>query len=228
MFATAMFATIVADAPLAANIPGGTNRGKAFYANSQATPAILPIQSKDPEHLGLGKMLVASRHLGDPNFAETVILLVQYDEGGVVGLVLNHRTKVPLSRALDGNQAAKDLSDPLYLGGPVDPYSAQALLKSSAKLDGAKPVFDGVNLVASKALFNKTLSARTAPNAFRVYLGYAGWHKEQLQKEVELGAWFIFPADAGTVFNSDPDSLWPEMIRKTEMKFAENQPALVH
>jgi hypothetical protein len=42
---------------------------------------------------------------------------------------------------------------------------------------------------------------------------------------VELGAWFIFQADAGTVFDSDPDSLWPQMIQKTELKLAGSGPA---
>jgi hypothetical protein len=46
-----------------------------------------------------------------------------------------------------------------------------------------------------------------------------------VRKEVALGAWFIFPADATTVFNSDPDSLWRQMIRKTELNLAENGPA---
>ena len=63
---------------------------------------------------------MASRDLGDPNFAETVVLLVHYDDEGVVGLILNRRTDVPLSRVLEGLKAAKDRSDPVYLGGPVE------------------------------------------------------------------------------------------------------------
>jgi len=42
---------------------------------------------------------------------------------------------------------------------------------------------------------------------------------------VELGAWFIFPPDAETVFDSDPDSLWLQMIQKTELKLAGSEPA---
>jgi putative AlgH/UPF0301 family transcriptional regulator len=57
-----------------------------------------------------------------------------------------------------------------------------------------------------------------------VYLGYAGWTQDQLRKEVELGAWFFFPAETSTVFNPDPDSLWPEMIRKTELQLASSEP----
>jgi len=47
----------------------------------------------------------------------------------------------------------------------------------------------------------------------------------QLQKETELGAWFVFPGDAETIFKSEPDFVWPQMIRKTEMQMARNESA---
>jgi len=193
-----------------------------FPVESQAPPAgFLPVQFKNSKSLGAGKVLVASRNLGDPNFAKTVILLVRYDAQGVLGLVLNHRTDVPLSRVLDSLKAAKGRSDPVYLGGPLETAAAFALYQSPAKPEGAEHVFGGVYLINSKPLFEQTISAQPKPDVFHVYLGYAGWTQDQLRQEVELGAWFIFPAEAGTVFNADPDSLWPEMIRKTEMQYAE-------
>jgi putative transcriptional regulator len=198
----------------------------AFHPKSETLPAdLLPVQSKNAKNLGIGKLLVASRNLGDPLFAKTVILLVRYDAQGVLGLILNHRTQVPLSRVLENLKAAKDRSDPVYLGGPVEMPAVFALFKSPAQIEGAEHVFDSVYLIAAKSLFEQTISNRPDPNVFHVYLGYAGWTQEQLQKEVEVGAWFIFPAEASTVFNADPDSLWPEMIRKTELQFALNEAA---
>jgi len=188
----------------------------------------LPIQSKKAADLGAGKLLVASRELGDPNFAETVVLLVRYDAEGVVGLILNRRSHVPLSRVLEGLKAAKDRSDPVYLGGPVETPAVFALLQSPAKLDGAEHIFGGVYLISTKPLFEQTISARPDPDVFHVYLGYAGWTRDQLRKEVELGAWFIFPADSGAVFDSNPDSLWSQMIRKTELKLALSLPAQIN
>ncbi len=193
--------------------------------NKFDVPVLLPVQSKNTKDLGAGKLLVASRDLGDPHFAETVILLVHYDKEGVVGLILNRRTDVPLSRVLEGTRAAKDRSDKVYLGGPVETPAVFALLQSPAKVEGAQHIFGAVYLISTKALFDQTISARPDPNTFHVYLGYAGWSEEQLQREVELGAWFIFRADAGTVFNSDPDSLWSRMIRKTELNLAGSEPA---
>jgi putative AlgH/UPF0301 family transcriptional regulator len=192
---------------------------EGIHAGSKIPPTVLvPVQSRNVKNLAAGKLLVASRDLADPNFIETVILLVRYDAQGVVGLALNRRTHVPLSRVLGDLKAAKDRSDPVYLGGPVDTPVVFALFRSSAKIEGADSIFGGVYLITAKPLLEKTISSRPAPDVFHVYLGYAGWNTVQLQKEVELGAWFIFPADAGTVFNSDPDSLWSSMIQKTELK----------
>jgi putative transcriptional regulator len=194
-----------------ANRLGRSNWVKAFRAKNEVRPTIfLPVQSKNAKDLGAGKLLVASRGLADPNFAETVVLLVHYDAKGVVGLILNRRTDVPLSRVLEGLKAAKDRSDPVYSGGPVETPAVFALLRSPAKLEGAEHIFGGVYLISTQTLFEQTFSSRPDPGVFHVYLGCAGWTYDQLRKEVELGAWFIFPADASTVFNSDPDSLWSQ------------------
>jgi|SRR5215831_84804 len=186
----------------------------------KSTAIFLPVQSRNPKDLGPGKLLVASRELGDPNFAQTVILLVHYDNDGVIGLMLNRRTDVPISRVLDQFRTAKDLSDPVYLGGPVETPTVFALLRSTDKLEGAEHVFGGVYWIASKPALEKTISSHPDPAAFHVYLGYAGWTADQLKTEVRLGGWFIFQADDQTVFSAKPNSLWHEMIKKTELKMA--------
>jgi putative AlgH/UPF0301 family transcriptional regulator len=221
----AVLATIVVHAPQVANTWDVANRVGASYAKGQISPAVpLPVQFKNPELLGVGKILVASRNLGDPYFAQTIILLVQYDAGGVVGLILNRRTELPVSRVLGEYPAAKDRSDPVYFGGPVDSQQIRALRKLPTNLDGATQICHGVYQIATKAQLERALADRPAPKAFHVYLGYAGWQGDQLRKEMELGAWFVFPGDVETVFSSDPDSLWPQMIRKTELQMARNEP----
>ena len=215
----ATLATVVAFAAVGAVHP-------ALKADAQPGP--LPsVQSKDIRSLGVGKLLVASRDLGDPSFAQTVIVLVRYDSQSVLGLVLNKRTDFPVSRVLKGFKAATKRSDPVYLGGPVDTPMVFALYQSSSRVAGADHVFGKVYLITTKPVFEQTLSVQPDPSVFHVYLGYAGWNRDQLQKEVELGMWFIFPADANAVFNSAPDSLWQQMIRKTTLNFADNWPVIV-
>ena len=208
-----------------ANQPGRSNWANAVRTKSELPAVFVPVQSKDAKHLGVGKLLVASRDLVDPNFTKTVILLVHSDDQGIVGLILNRRTDLALSRVLEGPPGTKDRSDPAYLGGPVEVPAVTALLQSSTKVEGADHIFGGVYLIYTKTIFDQTLAARPAPEVFHVYLGYAGWTNDQLRKEVELGSWFIFPADIDAVFNSDPGSLWPQMIRKTEQKLADSEQA---
>jgi putative AlgH/UPF0301 family transcriptional regulator len=197
---------------------------KIFRTKDELLPALsLPVQFKNPQDLGVGKLLVASRGLSDPDFARTVILLVRYDKKGALGLILNRRTDVPLSQVLD-LKTAKDRSDPVYLGGPVGPSTVFALFQSSARMEKAENIFGGVYLISDTALFEQTISARPEPGVFHVFLGYAGWTQDQLRTEAQSGAWFVFPADAATVFNSHPDSLWLQMIQKAELQLAKTEP----
>ncbi len=168
-----------------------------------------------------GTFLVASRDLADPNFVHTVVLLVRYDEeNGALGLVINRQSEVPLSRVFAELKEAKDRMDPIYIGGPVEEGSVLALLKADAKPKDADRVFGDVYLISSKALLEKTLASGTEADRFHAYLGYAGWAREQLEREVELGAWHVMPAEASSVFHSDPDSVWQRLIRRTEMRIA--------
>lgn len=180
----------------------------------------LPIQSRDPKALGPGKLLVASRELGDPNFAQTVILLVHYDTDGVVGLMVNRRTNLPISRVFTELKTAKDVSDPVYLGGPVETPTVFALLRSKNKLENSEHVFGDIYWISAKAVLEKTVSSHPDPSVFHVYLGYAGWTTDQLRSEVRLGGWFIFQGDNKTIFNANPDSLWRQMIKKTDLDMA--------
>jgi putative AlgH/UPF0301 family transcriptional regulator len=173
------------------------------------------------DDLAVGRLLVAGRDLGDPNFAKTAILLVHFKEGqGAVGLVVNKRTDVPISRVFHDLKEASGHSDPVYIGGPVELNSVLALLKSASKPEGAEKVFGDVYLISDKVLLTRTLASHAEPTVFHTYIGYAGWSAGQLEHEVELGAWHIMPAEVGTVFHSDPDSVWERLIRKTETQIA--------
>ncbi|HEY6393542.1 MAG TPA: YqgE/AlgH family protein [Bryobacteraceae bacterium] len=172
--------------------------------------------------LASGKFLVASRDLGDPNFAGTVVLLLKFDEDeGALGIIVNRRTDVPLSRVFESVKSAKDRTDAVYIGGPVEPGSVIGLLKSSAKVEDASRILPGIYLISGRAPLEKT-AAEAPPGAFHAYLGYAGWGPGQLENEIDLGGWRVLPADAAMVFDPDPDTLWEKLIRRTELRIAQS------
>ena len=169
-----------------------------------------------------GKLLIARESLTDANFARSVILIVQYDgEKGAMGLILNRRTTIPVSRLFPKSKKA----DPVYLGGPVETTTAQAVGRLATKADQVTHVLGDVYATGNKEFIEKAIAAGARPSRFRIYVGYAGWGAGQLEGEIELGAWSVLKGRVESMFDDDPDTLWPRLTkeaeREAEMQIAE-------
>lgn len=174
-------------------------------------------QSKRPEDLGVGKILVTPRDAADPHFAESVILIVRYSNGEAVGLMVNRRTTVPVSDVLHEIKGASKHSEPIFVGGPVELDTVLALTRASKKPDYADGVLGDIYLIGARTGIEKALAAPDA-SGLHVYLGYCGWGPHQLENEVRLGAWYIFDRSQDLSFDSDPSTLWTRMISRTEQQ----------
>ena len=182
--------------------------------------AILPAQSTRTEDLAVGKFLVTPRDAPDPNFAESVILLVHYDSQSALGLMINRRTTIPLSRALHSLKGAELRTDPAYIGGPVETDSAMAMIRSSAKPDAGVHVMERIYLIPTRTALENALAAGKSGDDLRVYVGYCGWGPGQLDNETRLGAWYIVNGDARLVFDPNPDTVWSRLIARSESRIA--------
>jgi putative transcriptional regulator len=172
------------------------------------------------KELAVGKLLVAARDVPDRRFAETVILLTEFDEQGAMGLIVNQRTEITLGRLLPNLAQPQAKATTVFLGGPVATDGILALLRSdAAPADGLHIVAD-VYLVGSRELLDDMFSGETGADRFRVYVGYAGWSPGQLDRETALGAWHVFDGDSDVVFDPDPGSVWSRQILRTETRVA--------
>jgi putative transcriptional regulator len=124
-----------------------------------------------------------------------------------------------ISRALEELKGAKGRTDLIYAGGPVGRSDVLALVRSGTKMEEAEHVFGEVYMVNSAGPLEKTMAGNGA-DTLHIFVGYAGWTPRQLEGEVELGAWFIFPGDAATVFAANPESVWRRLIERTEDRVA--------
>ncbi len=179
----------------------------------------LPAQSKKVEDLGAGKVLVMERQTADPVFGQSVILLIEYSAGGVVGVMLNHSSDVPLSRLREVEGTAKR-SDTLYVGGPVEIEQVTALVRMPTAPPDAIHVAGDLYAVQSKPGLEAALKASKGPDGLRVYLGYCGWVIPQLQNEVNSGSWYIFDRGEQFAFDSAPGTLWSRLIGRAELRLA--------
>ena len=160
-----------------------------------------------------GRLLVSTPGLGDPNFERAVVLLLEHDPEGALGVILNRPTDTAVGEVLPDWQ---DLtSDPpvVFAGGPVDGTAAICLGSTrpgvvNAAVQAVSPTLGVVDLDSDPAL----LAADVA--YIRVYAGYAGWGAGQLDAEVEAGGWIVVDCLPPDPFTASPLTLWRGVLRR--------------
>lgn len=159
-----------------------------------------------------GHLLVATPALLDPNFRRTVILVLEHQDAGCLGIVLNRPTQTPLVDVVPQWQPLAADPGVVFLGGPVSPSGAIGLC--------APPPVPGVaDLAAGGLVATADLSRAPADNppglrGLRVFAGYAGWGEGQLEAEISAGAWYVVDAEPGDAFGAQPDQLWGAVLRR--------------
>lgn len=161
-----------------------------------------------------GMLLVATPSLLDPNFVDSVVLLLDVDENGALGVVLNRPSPVPVAEVLGDWAAVVAEPEVLFRGGPVGTDGALAVAQLSDPDDeplGWRAVYGAfgiVDLDTPVELLEGSLSS------LRIFAGYAGWGAGQLDGEVETGSWYVVPAEEADVFRLDPAELWRDVLRR--------------
>jgi putative transcriptional regulator len=167
----------------------------------------------------VGRLLVATPMLDDPNFRRGVVLVVEHDpREGTLGVVLNRPTEVPVGRVLPPWATLVTGPSVVFQGGPVALDSALALARVPGDDDPLGwRALDGLPAVSRLGLVDldappEVLAAEVTE--LRVFAGYAGWSAGQLRSEIEEGAWFVLPGDPRDVFIDDPEQLWRRVLRR--------------
>jgi len=163
-----------------------------------------------------GVFLVASPTMTDPNFSETVILIVEHGPGGSLGVVLNRSTRVLLSDALPEINMLKGTTHRLFAGGPVEPTRLVMLFRFKEPPEDAQSVFDGVYVGGTPKTLERIMTEAKPNEAFRAFAGYAGWGPGQLKFEMLQKAWATLPADSSGIFDQDPAMLWEECVSRLQ------------
>lgn len=176
-----------------------------------------------------GQLLVATPALMDPNFDHTVVLLLECDDNGVLGVVLNRPSPVPVGDILANWSDLAAHPGVLFQGGPISTDSALAV-GSLPPMEGEprEPVgwrrlFDNTGIVD---LDTPTELMALAVSGLRIFAGYAGWGSEQLTAEIEEGSWYLVPSLPSDVFTVDPEGLWMRVMRRQpgEMAWVSTRP----
>jgi putative transcriptional regulator len=179
---------------------------------------------RDPPRLRPGLFLYAAPAQQDPNFAQSVVLLVEHGPGGSMGLVVNRPTRVPLRELLPDLDAPGGSDLRFHWGGPVQPEAILALVRTARPSASARSVLSDVQLTGELADLREALAGPQPGERLRVFTGYTGWGAGQLATEVRAGAWVLDRADARSIFAPDTSELWLRVYRILERLEARQAP----
>lgn len=151
--------------------------------------------------------------LGDANFDRTVVYMVEHDEDGALGVVLNRPSETLVAEHLP-NLALPVISPAVFfVGGPV---SIGGLLALGRRAVDAEPAHTSmlsgpIGIIDPEALVSGDVEGI---DAVRLFTGYSGWAAGQLDAEVASGAWHVVDAMVDDVLCADPDGLWRSVMRR--------------
>jgi putative transcriptional regulator len=176
--------------------------------NSAAVP---PLNLLPP---GPHRLLIAAPALSDPEFFRTVVFLIEHDDTGTVGVVINRPSHAPVGQILPDWQDVMSEPSVVFNGGPVQRDGALGLGRLSGTRDagtGLRAVSGGLALVDLDA---DPGEVAVAAASLRIYAGHAGWGAGQLQDEIGVGSWFVVAGGLDDVFSPRPGSLWRSVLRR--------------
>ena len=164
-----------------------------------------------------GQLLVAGPALLDPNFWRTVVLVVEHNEEGALGLVLNRPSETNVGEAVPELAAVIEGDEQLFIGGPVQPSAVIVLAQFEDPTDAALLAFDDVGVLGTGP---SSEELATGIRAGRAFLGHAGWGPGQLDGELERGDWILEPARLGDAFSTRARGLWSEVLTRKGGSYA--------
>lgn len=160
------------------------------------------------------RLLIAAPDLSDPEFFRTVVFLIEHDDTGSVGVIVNRPSHTPVGHILPEWQDV--MTDPavVFNGGPVQRDGALGLGRLKATSDagpGLRAVSGGLALVDLDAEVDAVSGSAAS---LRVFAGHAGWEVGQLEEEVARGGWFVVAGGLDDVFSAHPGTLWRSVLRR--------------
>ncbi len=165
-----------------------------------------------------GTILLAEPFMLDQNFKRSTVLLVEHNEEGSLGFIMNRRVNMRV------DELVKDFPEfdaPVYFGGPVGTDTVHYLHRKGDILEGSDEIVKGIywggNYEQLKALIDQKV---ITPTDIRFFVGYSGWSERQLEEELHAGSWVTARMYPNYLFKSDPDALWAQIMENKGNTFS--------
>lgn len=167
-----------------------------------------------------GSLLVSAPFLKDYHFARSVVLVVEHNDEGSMGIVMNKN----FSNLMTLNELVPELASippiPLYKGGPVG-RDTLFYLHTFSYLKDALPLGNGLYVNGDfEQMKRYILAGGKTQGMVRFFMGYAGWQRGQLTQEIEANTWMVSNDSQVDLLNMYLRDLWKESLCDMGGKYA--------
>jgi putative transcriptional regulator len=160
-------------------------------------------------------LLIAMPQLLDPNFTRAVVLMIEHNDQGSFGLVINQPSPIKAAELLTSLEMSwrGDGEAVVWSGGPVSPTTGWVLHEPVAGLSGPGTTAVAPGVALSTSPDRLRALADRPPGRIRLLLGYSGWAAGQLAGEMARGSWLHADIDPAIIFDLEPDEMWAGAVR---------------
>ncbi|HOA09418.1 MAG: YqgE/AlgH family protein [Bacteroidales bacterium] len=163
-----------------------------------------------------GRLLIAQPSLTDPFFKRTVIYLVEHDDEGSMGFILNRKLAMSLNDLLNN---FPNVEANVSVGGPVGSDTVNFIHTFGSTIPNTLDLGNGLylngDIDAVKAL---AIAGRLTRENFRIFIGYSGWGKDQLKREIDEDSWVVANFDSQLMAKGAYDS-WYFAVQQLGSRF---------
>jgi putative transcriptional regulator len=158
-----------------------------------------------------GVLLVAEPSItGDVSFNRAIVLLAEYNKEGSVGFILNKPLEYTLKDFIP--EITNEL--PVYNGGPVEQDNLYFIHRIPEIIPNSVEISNGIYWGGDfSAIIDLLKEDKINENEIRFFLGYSGWHSEQLEQELEVHSWVVIPNTyKNKIIGKKIKNLWKEKM----------------
>ena len=165
--------------------------------------------------------LIATEKMNGNRFYETVVVVLESDENGAWGLVINKRLgTMPIALLIDPSLNTSEereqlykVNIPVFWGGPVDIKEVFILHSVEYQSDTTKN-YGSISISQDyNILFD--IAKNKGPEKSLVIFGYSGWGSGQLEGEMERDHWILSDIDLSITFDKDLNTKWNKAYKNS-------------